>query len=378
MNKVFESIYSCSGCAGCAYLCPTKAIQMREFEYDFMYPVIDMRKCIDCGICKEFCSFSNRENSKKSIQAYAVKNKDDIRMESSSGGFFTEIANQFISKGDIVYGAIFSENMDVVHSRAVSECEVIKMRGSKYVQSDISKVFESVERDLSSGKKVLFTGTPCQVSAINKVFLSNFPETLFTIDIVCHGVPGVSIWRDYVKFIESIYNKKIVDFKFRDKKQAWRSYKTKIIFSDDTIVEDNNITGSFTELFRYDVSLRPSCTQCVFASTKRQGDITIGDFWGIENVFPEMDDNKGVSAVLINTTKGLEMFRSLKKLEIKSCALQDVYKKQLNFFVPSSYSNKANAFKHDYINKDFDTVLRKYTRVGFRRRIVDFIKSILK
>ena len=220
-------------------------------------------------------------------------------------------------------------------------------------------------------------GTPCQAAAVRKSFPDE--ENLYIIDIICHGVPSTDVWKKYVDFIEKKYNKKLSFYSFRNKSvSGWRGYSAKLTFDDGTVVSHNNITGSFIELFRYDVCLRPSCTSCKFTSLNRQGDITIGDFWGIENILPEISDNKGISAVMINTEKGKQIFDSVTDdINKYSCTQQDIAKGQPNLFKPSSYSNKAESFQKDIEELPFEMVLKKYTRVGFKRRIIDLVKKII-
>lgn len=378
MEKVYNGIDNCCGCALCEDVCPKNAITMFQ-EDGFYYPTIDKNLCVGCGLCAKKCpcnSVSHTQNN--CIEAFAVKHKNDgVVLNSSSGGIFTAISNKILSDGGYVIGADFDSDMNLVHNIASTIQQRDRMRGSKYIQSNTSGIYNKIELLLKEEKPILFTGTPCQAAAVRKRFPNE--EKIYIIDIICHGVPSLDVWKKYVDFIKKKYHKKLSFYSFRDKSvSGWRGYSAKLTFDDGTVVSHNNITGSFIELFRYDVCLRPSCTNCKFTSLNRQGDITIGDFWGIENVLPEISDNKGISAVMINTEKGKQLFDSVtEEIDKFSCTSQDIASGQPNLFRPSSYSNKAEAFQKDIKEMAFEDVLKKYTRVGFKRRIIDFIKKFI-
>lgn len=377
MDFVYTDKSKCSGCSLCEFMCPKSAVSM-DFT-QFSYPKIDSNKCIDCGLCRKKCPFANKkEEESNCLKAYAVKHKTkDVIENSSSGGVFTALSDYFLNNNGVIYGADFDKNMTVHHTRAATVRERDRLRGSKYVQSDMLGIFKKIQADLNNGKKVLFTGTPCQASAVRTAFPKS--ENLYIIDIICHGVPSPMLWQQYVDFIENKYKKKLSYYSFRDKEQnGWRQYSAKLTFQDGDILTHSNVTGSFIELFRYDVALRPSCTECIYTSPHRIGDITIGDFWGIENVLPEFDDNSGISAVMVNTTKGECLFNSiLDDITAIECKQSDIADKQPNLSKPSSYSNIATAFNNDWKILPFEDVLKKYTRVGAKRRIKDLAKKVL-
>lgn len=269
MPNLFETEKMCCGCSACADICPQKAITM-TLKNGFLYPEIDYEKCVECGGCEKVCAFKMpKSDMPNSMEAYAVKAQEAVRMASSSGGVFTLLSDYVLGKGGTVYGASYDEAMCVRHKRAKSEAERDNMRGSKYIQSNLSGVYRLVKEDLNAGKSVLFTGIPCQVSALNS-FLGKSYENLITVDLICHGVPSNEVWQKFVKFINKKYGRTMTDYAFRDKSVSWRSYSPKVTFSDGTTVGANHATGSYIELFRYDVALRPSCTQCPYASVHRE------------------------------------------------------------------------------------------------------------
>ncbi len=378
MERVYQTQTNCCGCSLCREVCPKSAISMQRVG-GFSYPVIDEQLCVDCGLCRKRCSFLSPLKVSDFIEtAYAAKHKDtSVVMKSSSGGLFTALSDYILSINGTVYGADYDAGMKVVHRQATTASARDRMRGAKYVQSDISDVYKNIGNDLKSGNRVLFTGTPCQVAAVQSAFPK--AENLYTVDIICHGVPSADVWEQYVSYIEKHYGKKLVYYKFRDKTKGWRGYAAKLYFDDGSEILHNDITGSFIELFRYDVCLRPSCTQCPYASLDRVGDLTIGDFWGIEDVKPDVSDNKGISAVMVNSEKGKAFLQAVSdSLLLFPCSKADIARRQPNLYHPSCYSNKAESFQHDLQTMSFEEILKKYTRVGFKRRIVDFVKKIIK
>ena len=313
----------------------------------------------------------------KPLSAYAVKHNGEIRLKSSSGGMFTALSDYILENGGKIYGADFDDNMHLRHIAATTPAERDRMRGAKYIMSDISGALKEIKADLENGVKVLFVGTPCQVSAVKKAVGES--DKLYTADLICHGAPNPNVWEKYINYLQKKYGKKAAYFSFRNKDIAWRRYSGRITFSDGTVIADNKLLNAYCELFQYDLMVRDGCEKCPFASISRVGDITLGDFWGIENVLPEIDDNKGISAVLINTEEGERLFDKIKGgLEIYEVTPEQIAAKQPNLSRPSKKSIKADAFKNDFENLPFEKVLKKYTNVGLKRRVISFIKGVLK
>ncbi len=375
MEQVYKTPKNCCGCAKCESICPTNAITM-QFKNGHYYPVINKDLCIDCKKCVKECNFTLTNNNLP-LSSYAVKHNKAVRLQSSSGGAFTALSDYILQNGGKAYGADFDENMHLCHTVADTTNKRDRMRGTKYIQSDMTGVYKQIKADLKENSPVLFVGTPCQVNAVKTFVGEN--ENLFTADLICHGVPSPELWEKYIRFVEQSCGKKVSYFSFRNKDIAWRSYSGRITFADGSVISDTNLSNAYIELFRYDLSLREACTACPFTSLSRVGDITLGDFWGIENVLPKIDDNKGVSAVLINTEKGNKLFEAVKSnLEAFEVSAEQIAKRQPNLEKPSIASIKAEAFKNDLNTLPFEKVLKKYTRVGIKRRIKDFIKGVLK
>ena len=379
MNNISSLSQKCSGCGLCEHLCPKNAITMVEKD-GFLYPNVNENTCVYCGVCVKLCPVnSDKLTESNCIEAFAVKHKDsNVIFNSSSGGIFTALSDKILENNGYIIGADFDDDMNLVHTTTSTTEGRDRMRGSKYIQSNTVGIYKAIRDLLNEDKPILFTGTPCQAAAVRKAFPNK--DNLYIVDIICHGVPSPEVWKKYVEFIEKKYKKKLTFFSFRNKSlSGWRKYSAKLTFDDKTEILHNDYTGSFIELFRYDVCLRPSCTECNFTSMNRQGDITIGDFWGIENTIPEISDNKGISAVMINTEKGKRLFEQIKdKINVYPTTQKDIAKKQPNLSVSSSYSNKASSFKQDLNSMPFEKILKKYTRVGLKRRIIDTIKKFLK
>lgn len=297
---------SCSGCRACEQLCPVEAIKMEEDYKGFLYPNVDYNKCIQCGICKNSCPVNNIE-IKKDVYAYAAYNKDEnIRLESSSGGIFTIFANYILDKNGVVIGAAFNEEFLVNHIIVENKKDLDKLRKSKYVQSNTLNTYEEAKKFLENDRIVYYSGTPCQIEGL-KAYLKKDYENLYTQDIICHGVPSPKVWKEYLKY----KNKKINDINFRCKeKSSWGEYQLKFK-SDSEIEYINHNEDKFMKLFLNNLILRESCYQCKFKKESRISDITLADFWGINNIDAQMNDEKGTSLLIINSEKGKKMLNQI-------------------------------------------------------------------
>lgn len=368
---LFNKKNECCGCTACLNICSKKAIFMKEDEEGFKYPQIKSALCINCGMCKKICPLNNKRvlNATHQPKVYGAKIKDfSVRSESTSGGVFSALSGNIIKKGGTVYGAAFDNNMNVTHMRAENILECGKFRGSKYVQSSLSRLFVQIEKDLKNNLFVLFSGTPCQCDGLSHYldFKKTNCERLVLCDIVCHGVPSPKIWRDYIKSIEQ--KGKITNYKFRDKNSGWHGANIRVDY-DDGSNEINTLTvKSFTTLYFAHYITRPSCEKCLYTNFDRCSDITIGDFWGIEKVNPEFDDNKGVSLVLLNTLKGEMIFSEIKdNLDYFESNTNDCIQEQLR--KPPKTARRRKAFWSNYSSHGFNYIAKKYGRCGFYGRV---------
>lgn len=324
MINLFENKKDCCGCGACANICPRSAISFKNDEYGFAYPEINRSLCIECGMCKRVCAFQNKEKENKPLCAYAACINDSEKiMNSTSGGAFAALAEAVLKGGGIVFGAALEKDKDgfiVRHIDVDSTDNLGKILKSKYVQSKTEKAFLKAKEYLENGKTVLYSGTPCQIAGL-KGFLGKEYENLFTADLVCHGVPDITLFRDYIKSIEKRENIKITDFSFRDKNQGWEhlanyTYTAPNGTSATHCINTSSIDYSYLYAFLKKIPLRENCYTCKYAGSNRPADITLGDFWGIEREHPNMltknggklDSGNGISCVIINTQKGSELF----------------------------------------------------------------------
>lgn len=311
-TKVFYNLpeSECYGCQACAQTCPKSAITMIQDKEGFLFPEINPEKCIECNLCEKSCPTQNGviSNLLKDTPCYvdAAWEKDlDARLESTSGGMFYVIASQWMKTGGVVYGAAFDKSLVVKHIKTSTIEELNRLRGSKYVQSDITGVYTSVKKDILNGDKVLFSGTPCQVAGL-KSFLKKEYDNLLTIDLVCHGVPSPLIFKEHLKYIENRYGSCLKDYKFRGKKRSgWRAY-IKYVFKKHKS-KSNFWGGDFFAYSFYRARFnRRSCYTCGFSGAERVGDITLSDFWNAEKSCKPLRIQRkyGFNMVMCNTDKG--------------------------------------------------------------------------
>ncbi len=327
----------CCGCAACVQRCPKQCISLKEDGEGFLYPVVDESLCVGCGLCEKVCPIINRPEKLPVKEVLAVKNRnEDERMASSSGGVFVALAKKVIDQGGVVFGAVFDENWEVKHTYAESMGGVRPMMGSKYVQSRIGDTFRQAEKFLKDGRKVLFTGSPCQITALHNYLRKDYPN-LLSVDFLCHGVPSPGVWRRYLDEVLDRSARRaaagkntvlssslkslpvITGIEFRDKTlHGWQKYSFVVRGASASKADKNSVLLSdihydnpFMKGFLADVYLRPSCYRCKCKNGVSHSDLTIGDFWGISQLIPDFDDNKGISLLLINTDKGKFVFENL-------------------------------------------------------------------
>ena len=309
---------NCSFCRACISACPVSAISAEKDEDGFLFPVTDKDKCINCSKCFNVCPFSDGEKIPAQEQEYyACKVKDDkTRFLSSSGGAFSEIAECFCNENYVLFGAVIDSDLKVRHAYTKNIKNLGDFRKSKYVQSDIGDSFIKAKQFLESGKKVLFSGTPCQIAGF-KNFLGKEYENLLCIDIVCHGVPSQELFDKYISELSDELSEKIVKFTFRNKDGFYGrkcNQKTVLIETESGKKYTKQVLEcEYLAAFHEAMFYRESCAQCPFASSERVGDITLGDFWGIEDVDKDFDDGRGVSLLIFNTPAGKKLLPLLEE-----------------------------------------------------------------
>jgi coenzyme F420-reducing hydrogenase beta subunit len=325
---------NCFGCEACAQICPQECIELKYSFNRFWYPVIDVEKCTNCNLCKKVCPYEKIENilsSKERPVAYAARTKNNGLLEqSTSGGIFTELSMPILEEGGVVFGAVLTDDFKVIHQSAVNIEQLAVMRGSKYVQSRIGQTYKEAKEYLGKSRPVLFTGTPCQIAGL-KTFLGKNYNNLTTVDLICHGVlaPDVAIY--HIKALEKEFDTKAVKVKFRDKQQGWKkSLSFCVEFENGQSYCRTGKEDRFYNMFLSNYDLRECCFECPFTKTARVGDITLGDFWGIEHTKPHLFDDKGHSLVLLNSIKGEEYFsKILPKLIYEKAQLEQSEQQKL-------------------------------------------------
>ena len=313
---------NCSGCYGCLNVCELDAINMKLNNEGFMEPSINLEKCISCGICQKYCPMITNQSPEplNTTISYAAWSKNShTRIKSSSGGVFTEIAKIILNEYGVVFGVIFDNYFKAKHISIENEEELILMRGSKYVQSHIDDGYKKAVSIALQGRPVLFSGTPCQIAAMNLFIQSNPEIGIYTCEVICHGVPSESVFRSYLDYVSHLKNSEPKEYSFRDKTLGWKKDGIKIIFNNGEEYYRNWFKDSFMIGFLRDIYLRPICYECPFAKIPRAADITLGDFWGVPK---ELDDPRGVSAVLINTPKGEKLFEKVSNIEKVKVSLE--------------------------------------------------------
>lgn len=314
-------VQNCSSCGACANVCGRNAISMRLDVEGFYRPVIDSEKCIECGACERICPWNKEilnpnksSNNPKTLAAFA--NDESIRLQSSSGGIFSILAERVLDDGGVVAGVAQTAPTRFGHIIVDNKADLKKLRGSKYVQADVGLVYREVRGLLKAGRKVLFSGTPCQVAGLYAV-LGNAATSvnLFTVDIVCHGTPSVKIFEKYIKELEKENSALVASSRFRDKRMGWRLFSMTSMLntnSEDSVQFSKTLReDKFMQVFLRNICLNSSCVDCHYGKLPRVADISLGDYWNIADVHPQMDDNKGTSVVLLNTTPGSMLFESV-------------------------------------------------------------------
>lgn len=309
----------CSGCRACQHICPVNAIEMLEDVEGFIYPQIDLKKCINCGQCVEVCPYTNRNEAEKEKvlpEVYAVANKDKYILEkSSSGGVFSVLSNFIKSRSGYVAGCLFDDNFKAIHVISNEDTVISEMRGSKYVQSDTLNTFSDAKKILDDDKWVIYSGTPCQIAGLKRYLRKDYNK-LITIDLICHGTPSNMFFQSYLKWQEEKINGKVTKFRFRDKSvNKWSaSGSYEYLNHNKKMIKSISPNNNFYYNYYMSGSIyRECCYTCKYASIKREADFTIGDYWGIEKYHQAFYPPEGVSVILINTDKGKKVFKEIEE-----------------------------------------------------------------
>ena len=382
MKNISNVKNDCVGCRSCEQVCPKKAIVIREREDGFLYPYVDEEKCIDCSLCVKHCPTQmSRDISTSPKSVFAFRDKNDTQiMQSASGGVGVLAAQKIIEKGGVAYGVAYDEHFCAKHIRVDNLNELPQIQSSKYVQSDTGDTYSQVLKDLQSGKEVLYTGTPCQIDGLYS-FLGKEYENLYTIDLICHGVPSPKFFKKYLEYQDKQTAGKIIYFNFRSKdKRGWGTQyllKTKTKTKTKTLSLDR-----YGKHFMLGDCYRESCYQCAYANTHRVGDLTIGDFWGIGKSHPEFYSEKGVSSIFVNTEKGQRLFDNIKsEAWVIDATLEEAMVKQGNLVHPTRRPQERDVFYKGIDQENFienlkvGIQLKNRIKSALPRKLVCFLKK---
>jgi len=343
----------CTGCGACYNICPVNAIRMIENEYGFFYPEIDDIKCIGCQKCNKVCPKNNNNNTNwtrpLTYVAVAEKRLTDIE---SSGGAFGVLSEAIIEMKGVVFGATMDNHYNVYHCYADSIDNLEQLFGSKYVQSNTRRIYWDIKNFLDGGKMVLFCGCPCQVAAVRNYFEGKYEDQLLLVDLLCHGVPSLKMFKDYL--YENINLSMAKDIKFRDKEYGWRADSFSVKYLDESKEHIPSPENAYLSGFLRNITLRDGCDDCVFSGNQRFGDVTIGDYWGVEKYDSEIDRRKGVSVILVNNEFGMKYVEKVKNnFIVFKPTSWDVVDQFNRVHTKYPFSNKRDRFLELYKSKTF-------------------------
>lgn len=360
---MFQIPSTCTGCHACAAICPEKCIDMKDRGEGFLFPAINMEKCIRCNRCEKVCPVLHMPNRNQHTQAFALKSKDDAeREQSTSGGVFPLLARTILDVGGIIYGAAYDNDFSVRHI-AVEDSENLPfLQRTKYVQSTLGRIFSEVEEQLKAGRQVLFSGTPCQCAGL-RAFLGKEYENLMLVDLICHGVPSPKVWQTYIDYRAGKENggARPVKIDMRSKTSGWSRYSTEFNYGNGKITRIQNSQDPFIRAFIGNICLRDSCSECLVKGVERCTDLTLGDYWGIWNQHPEFNDEKGTSIVFTHSEKGKNALKRLKEqtewLEIDT---EDGYRENVSMVLSSQPHQKRKEFLDRVTSENFEEVVKEY------------------
>lgn len=395
----------CCGCGACQQRCPKQCISMQEDQEGFLYPIVDEEDCTNCGACEKVCPLLGTVAKSDIIEVLAAKNShEDERMLSSSGGVFFPLAKTVISRGGVVFGALFDEDWMVVITYAETLEGVKPMVGSKYLQASAGTSYQDAERFLKQGREVLFCGSPCQIAGLKKYLRKDYPN-LLAVDFLCHGVPSPGVWRRYIyedvlkesarrvaagknTVLSSSLNSMpvITGIEFRDKTfYGWKKYsfvvrQRSVLQADKNTVllSDIHRNNPFMRGFLHNIYLRPSCYECRCKNGVSNSDLTIGDFWGIDTLVPDFDDDKGVGLVVISSIKGKSAFNAL-DMDTLPFSMGVVFPLNGGFMEKMPvHPNRIDFFIAYAKGESVSVTVERLLRIPFYRRIFGFIKRCIR
>lgn len=373
----------CVGCSACVERCPVQCISFNRDEQGFRYPKVDISRCIGCSLCERVCPVLNQSEAKEPVEVLGAINKDTaVVMSSSSGGIFFALAKRIIEQDGVVFGAKFDSDFNVVHSYTETIEGLSVFQGSKYVQSDIGDSFRQAETFLKQGRRVLFSGTPCQIAALGLFLRKDYGDQLLKVDVICHGVPSPLVWRKYISNLSE--KGKITHVSFRDKREGWSRYGFSYKYIENGTQHEyfepmrNNL---YMQAFLRDLTLRPSCFECPAKRGRSGSDITLGDFWHVDSLNADMYYPMGTSLVAANNEFGRSVLLGLEKLTMQPTTYSTALISNGSLIQSAVMPQLYDSFWRSYISSPQLSVIAKFVKKSrgfFLRRAIRLILNKIK